>query len=201
MKKMLLVTQGLFHPSWWARKLLREILEELEGVSFHSVNSMESLPQDLESYAAMVVYVHHKTISENALHRFATWVKEGGGVLGIHTATASFKQQLLYFEILGGRFIGHGPVERFEVQPIASTVFQDIPAFSVRDELYIHELQPGITPHFVTQHRGQTVPVVWTYQYGAGRVCIAVPGHWARTLKNKTYQKVLQQGLLWASGR
>ena len=202
MKRILLVTKGLFHPSWRARKNLRKALAELGGYSFHSVSSMDALPQDLDSYAAMVIYVHHKTISPSALARFDAFVIKGGGVLGIHTATASFKQQLAYSEILGGRFTEHGPVERFEIQPVAeSMVFQDIPAFSVRDELYIHELQPGITPHFVTQHRGQTVPVVWTHPYGAGRVCVAVPGHLSRTLENKDYQKVLQQGLLWVSGQ
>jgi type 1 glutamine amidotransferase len=80
-------------------------------------------------------------------------------------------------------------------------VFQGIPAFGVKDELYIHELRPGITPHFVTLHDGQTVPVVWTQQYGAGRICVAAPGHSSRTLENKDYQKVLQQGLLWVSGQ
>lgn len=202
MGKILLVTQGLFHPSLRARKLLRKILEELEGFSIDSVASMESFPQDLESYAAMVVYVHHKRVSENALGRFDTWVKQGGGVLGVHAATASFKQQRAYSEIMGGRFTGHGRVERFEIQPLAeSTVFRDIPAFGVKDELYIHELQPGITPHFVAQHSGETVPVIWTHQYGAGRVCIAVPGHLSRTLKNESYKRVLQQGLLWVCGQ
>lgn len=202
MKTVLLVSQGLLHPSWRARKLLRKALEELEGFSLRFVRSMESLPQDLDSYAAMVIYVHHSKISENALNRFAAWVKEGGGVLGVHTATASFKQQLSYFEVMGGRFAGHGPVGRFEIQPVAkSTVFQDIPAFTVKDELYIHELQPGITPHFAAPKDGQKVPVVWTHRYGAGRVCVAVPGHSSRTLENKDYQKVLQQGLLWVSGR
>lgn len=139
MKRILLVTQGFFHPSWRARLLLQKTLEELTGFSLHSVSSMASLPQDLESYAAMVIYVHHKTISENALNRFATWVKAGGGVLGIHSATASFKQQLPYFEMMGGRFSGHGPVESFEIRPLAeSTIFHDIPAFSVKDELYMN---------------------------------------------------------------
>jgi type 1 glutamine amidotransferase len=201
MKKILLVTQGLFHPPIRARKLLRKVLEEVAGFSFHATNSMESLPPDLLSYAAMVIYLHHKRITENALNRFDTFVKNGGGVLGVHTATASFKQQLHYFKILGGRFIGHGPVGEFRIKPLAeSTVFHDIPAFSIKDELYLHEFQPGITPHLVTQHAGQRVPVVWTYRYGEGRVCIATPGHLSRTFKNKDYNKILQQGLLWVSG-
>jgi type 1 glutamine amidotransferase len=200
MKKILLVSQGLFHPPLRARKLLRKVLEELQVFSFNSVNSMELLPQDLESYAAMVIYLHHKKISKNALNCFDSFVKNGGGVLGVHTATASFKQQRQYFEFMGGRFTGHGPIQKFEINPAPeSTVFQDIGAFSIKDELYIHDFQPGITPHFVTMHTGQRVPVVWTYRYGEGRVCYASPGHLSRTFKNKDYAKVLQQGLLWVS--
>lgn len=200
MKKILFVTSGLFHPHLRARKLLRKVLEALEGFTFYSRNSMESLPHDLASYAAMVIYLHHKKISEYTLKRFEAYVKNGGGVLGVHTATASFKKQSQYFEILGGRFIGHGPVEEFKIQPLTkSTVFHDIPTFIIKDELYIHELQPGITPHLVTMHKGQVTPAVWTHQYGEGRVCIASPGHLSRTFKNKEYQKILQQGLIWVS--
>ena len=201
MKKILFVSSGLFHPPLHARQLLRKVLAEGEGLALHAIHSMESLPPNLETYAAMVIYIHHKKISENALNHFDTFVKKGGGVLGVHTATASFKQQLHYFEILGGRFTGHGPVGEFKIKPLTeSPVFHDIPAFSVKDELYLHELQPDIKPHFITQHAGQRVPVVWTYRYGEGRVCIATPGHLSRTFKNKHYHKILQQGLLWVSG-
>lgn len=200
MKRILLVTSGFFHPSWRARRLLRKVLGELDGYSFDAVNSMEALPQDMEGYAALVIFIHHKEISAGALERFDTYVNDGGGVLAIHSATASFKAQLPYFEIIGGRFIGHGPVEEFEIRPLAeSTVFQDIPAFTVNDELYLHELQPGITPHFVTTYEGQEVPMVWTYQYGEGRVCFAGPGHLASTFQNAHFRSVLQQGLTWVS--
>jgi type 1 glutamine amidotransferase len=159
---------------------------------------MEKLPNDLSGFFALVVYIHHKIISDGALKTFDAFVSNGGGILGVHTATASFKQQRHYFEILGGRFTGHGPVETFEVRPVSeSNIFAGIPAFTVKDELYIHEFQPGNDVHFTANHEGQDVPAVWTRQYGKGRVCYTVPGHTTASMRNKTYQKVLQRGLTW----
>ena len=37
-----------------------------------------------------------------------------------------------YFEILGGRFIGHGKVEKFEVRKVKDEVFGDIGNFVVQ---------------------------------------------------------------------
>ena len=39
---------------------------------------------------------------------FDGFVRAGGGVLAIHSATASFKGSPAYFEVLGGRFVGQG---------------------------------------------------------------------------------------------
>jgi type 1 glutamine amidotransferase len=201
MKKVLLVTDGIFHPPFLARKALHKALAELDGFEFQHARSMEELPGNLKDFSVLVIYVHHKKISEQALTALDEFVSKGGGILGVHTATAAFKQQLHYFEILGGRFIGHGPVEPFEVKPVPeSKIFVGIPAFTVKDELYIHELQPGIMAHFTATHEGQEIPIVWTYQVGKGRVCYAVPGHLTETMRNETYQQVLRRGLAWVSG-
>lgn len=198
MKKVLLVTDGIIHPPFLARKALHESLAELDDFEFQHIRSMEKLPHTLGDFSAMVIYLHHKKISEGALAALDDFVSNGGGILGVHSATAAYTEQKHYFEILGGRFIGHGPVASFDVNPISdSEIFDDIPAFTVKDELYIHELQPGITPHFTAMHEGQEIPVVWTYHYGQGRVCYAVPGHRTETMRNETYQKILQRGLAW----
>lgn len=198
MKRVLLVTDGLFHPPLLARKAFRDALAKVEGCSFSHISSLEKLPADLDSYAALVIYIHHKKISEAALAKLDAFVASGGGLLGLHTATASFKKEPRYFKILGGRFTGHGPVEQFSISPKSGTeVFYDIPVFDVVDELYLHELQPDIEVHFTAVHKREKVPVVWTYSYGNGRVVYAGPGHTTETLKNQTYQKLLQQGLKW----
>ena len=161
---------------------------------------MEKLPENLMDFSALVLYFHNKKISEPALAVFDNFVSNGGGVLGVHSATASFQPQRHYFEILGGRFVGHGPVEPFELAPTEdSVIFNGIPAFTIHDELYIHELQPGIEPHFTAKHEGKDIPVVWTYHYGKGKICYAVPGHTTKSLKHPSVREILQRGLMWVT--
>lgn len=197
MKKVLLVTDGIFHPPFLARKALRNALVEMDGFEFHHIHSMEKLPNNIKEFTALVIYLHHKKISENALSALDDFVSNGGGILGVHSATASFKDQRHYFEIIGGRFIGHGKVEEIRVENSKSEIFGGIGNFVIKDELYIHELQPGTTPHFTAKHEGQEVPIVWTYQYSTGKVCYVLPGHTTRSLKHPSVQEILRSGLGW----
>jgi type 1 glutamine amidotransferase len=198
MKRILLVTDGLFHPPIRARRALHHILAELDTYAFTHIRSMEKLPDTMEQYSAVVLYLHHKQISDGSLAKLDAYLSSGGGLLGVHSATASYKKSDHFFEILGGRFIGHGPVEKFSVQPTGcGQVFQNIPSFEVKDELYIHETQPGIEVHFISTYQGEEIPVVWTRVYNKGRICYAGPGHRTQTMNAAAFQKILQQGLNW----
>lgn len=199
MKKVLLVTAGIVHPPFRGRLLLHKTLLQLSGYSFDHISSLEKLPPDLESFSALVLHYHRKRISETALTRLTDFVTKGGGILAIHAATASFKKTLAYFELLGGRFVGHGPVETIKVRKVREDVFEEAQDFMIKDELYLHELQPGIVVHFTAVHAGQEVPVVWTYRYGRGKVCYAAPGHTTGSMHNQTYRQILQRGLEWVT--
>jgi type 1 glutamine amidotransferase len=198
--KILLITDGIFHPPILARTTLRKNLNQLNQFAFHHIRSMEKLPNDLQTYSAAVIYLHHKKISHNALNQLDAFVAAGGGLLAIHSATASFKQQSHYFNILGGRFVGHDKPGRLSIEHCQNdAIFPTIPSFSVQDELYRHELTANVTVHFTVKTKTADVPVVWTHQYEKGRVCYAVPGHQAQTLKNTTYQRLLQTALIWVA--
>jgi len=199
MKSVLLVSDGLLHPPWVGRWALQGFLAGMERYIIKRVRSLEQLPADLPTYAALVIYLHHKHISTAALDRFEAYLAGGGGVLAIHSPTASFKDQPRFAEILGGRFVGHGPVGAFTLEPVSppDPVFGDVPAFQVVDELYHHELQPDIQVHFTAQQQGKPIPVVWTRVHGQGRVCYAGPGHRAGSLRSAAYQEVLRRGLAW----
>lgn len=201
MKKVLLVTDGVFHPPFSALRELHRTLVAIDGLIFSHVRSLERLPDNLADYVAVVLYFHHKTISQTALERLEKFVSVGGGVLSVHSATASFKQEPRYFDILGGRFTRHGAVEEFEVRHCGGErIFPARPAFKIYDELYFHEMSPDIQVQYVTVQEGQEVPVVWTFAYGAGRVCYAMPGHTVRSMRHPAVQEILQTGLKWVSG-
>lgn len=199
-KNILMISDGKIHPPLMGRFWLRYMLAGMQGFKFAWVNSMENLLElDLTSFHGMVLYFHHKKISRTALDAFEAFVTGGGGVLAIHSATASFKDADRFTDILGGKFTGHGPVETFTLTPASteSQIFNSIPEFQVTDELYLHDLQPDIETHFTTLYEGQPVPVVWTRTHGNGRICFACPGHRATTMRVKENQLILAHGLTW----
>jgi type 1 glutamine amidotransferase len=205
MNDVLLISDGFFHPPFLARRAVRETLETTAGTHFTQVGHLNDLlGLDVERYRAMVLYFHHKQADPEAFAAFERFVRRGGGILAIHSATASFKDQAReergrYFEILGGRFTGHGPVEAFAVQPAGGIdpTFEGIKPFAVKDELYLHDLQPDIRIQFASLHEGELQPLVWTRQEGDGRVCYVGPGHRAQTMQQPPVQAILQRGLLW----
>ena len=200
-RNILLITSGWFHPPLTGRFWLRYGLTVPEFQFMH-LSSMEVLVgMDLEPFQGMVLYFHQKDISEQSLDVFTDFVSRGGGVLALHSVTASFREQSRFFEIIGGEFKEHGPVEKFEVTPVASEVevFQGIAGFTVQDELYLHDHQADIEPHFSAAHQGKTVPIVWTHTYGEGRICYSSLGHRSAVFRVPQYRELLIHGLNWVT--
>jgi type 1 glutamine amidotransferase len=197
---VLLVSAGVVHPPLTGWVWLWRFLSKQDEFRVRRVGSLEVLPRmDLRRYRGVVLYYQHASISEAALGALDSFVSGGGGALAIHSATASFKETRHYFEILGGRFTGHGPVAPFDVQPASpeDEIFGRIPAFTVKDELYLHELVSEIDVHFLAEHEGEPVPVVWTRRHGQGRVCYACPGHRTESLQVPAMREILRRGLTW----
>jgi type 1 glutamine amidotransferase len=206
MKKVLLVLAGLMHPPYRGRVWLKQTLQAIAGFSFDEVASLpEAVTRGLSDYDALVLYYHYPKVAlaDAELDAFGSFVRDGGGVLAVHSATASYKPTLGYFEILGGRFIGHRPVQPIDVRPVrvVDPIFTGVPSFTVRDELYLHALEPDIDVHFEADHEGKAVPVVWTRNAGKGRVCYLCPGHRAESIKNDSVQEILRRGMAWVSKR
>jgi type 1 glutamine amidotransferase len=147
----------------------------------------------------LVLYYHRKEITQTALDALESYTLEGGGILAIHSATASFKSTPRYHQILGGCFASHGPVERYDIRflPGIDTPFSNIPEFSVKDELYLHELETDIKVHAYTFYQRKMVPIMWTRQHGNGRVCYASPGHRSETMRAPEYINLLSRALHW----
>jgi type 1 glutamine amidotransferase len=201
---IVLVSDGLVHPPLLARFWLQRGLVSSSGRFSQRVASLESLPRlSLPSFQAIVLYVHHKTISLPALESLETFLKRGGGLLAIHSASASFRQESRYQDLLGGRFVEHGPIESFEVHPaeVQNEIFGGIGAFWVRDELYRHEYDADNRVHFATTVDQEQEPVVWTRRTGNGRVCYCALGHTPGSIRHPQTQQILRCALDWVSGR
>ena len=200
MTEILYVSDGFFHPSFRARRTVWKLLKAVPGVQVTEVKTLNYLlTLNMNRFKGIVLYVHHKHIALDTMAALAQFVQSGGGLLAIHSATASFKQEPRYFDLIGGRFTGHGPVESITIRPSAENdeIFGDIGEFTVKDELYLHDLKPDILTHFETIYQGSSAPMVWTRYVENGRCCYVCPGHRAETMQQPEIQEILRRGLKW----
>ena len=200
---ILYVSSGLTHPSLPARLAVQSALAASQRFALSRVSSLERLPfLNLDHIQAMVLYIHHKTISESALDCLERFLQRGGGLLGIHSVSASFKTEPRFHALLGGRFDKHGPVETFSVQPglVEDEIFSARGLFALRDERYLHKLVGDVRVHYASLSGGDPEPFVWTRRHGAGRVCYCAAGHTLEGVRHPAVQRILIEGLTWAAG-
>jgi hypothetical protein len=65
MKKVLLVTDGIFHPPYFGRMAVYEALRLMEEFSFQHVSSLEKLPTNLNQFSALVIYISNSKSERN----------------------------------------------------------------------------------------------------------------------------------------
>ncbi|NDJ52720.1 MAG: hypothetical protein GYB68_06505, partial [Chloroflexi bacterium] len=96
-QSVLLISDGLIHPHVAARWFLRQALS---GASLTHARSLNALHQhQLEAFQAIVLYMHHQSADPDAIALLDAFVQQGGGLLAIHSASASFKAQSEYYAI------------------------------------------------------------------------------------------------------
>jgi type 1 glutamine amidotransferase len=199
---ILLVSRGLFHPHLLARLACRRALERIPGVRITSAPTLRGLAnRDLSPYRAIVLYFHEKTIARADLDCLRAYVAVGGGLVAIHSAAASYKQQPAFADLLGGRFSLHGPVARFSVRPSTACGLPGAPLrpFAILDERYRHQMVADVTMDFVSTAGDQPEPFAWRRMFGSGRVFYLAAGHTLAGLSHPSIQSILAAGLHWAA--
>ena len=137
---------------------------------------------------------------ENGLDEF---VKNGGGVVGVH-ATDAFKKSDVYWKLFGGQFVGHGG-GKF---PIVITdkehpITKGMKRFEIEDESYRDKFHPetkGKLRHLGRIDRGsEKHSMIWVHEYGKGRLFNTGLGHDEKAWANPALQKLVVRALYWAA--
>jgi type 1 glutamine amidotransferase len=133
------------------------------------------------------------------------FVESGGGLLNLHNAMGLYPEGGLYLRLVGGRFTGHGPRERFRVDGVDQNhpVTRGVEAFTVADEQYtpVPDLE---MVHVLLRSRsddGKTGAAGCAYEPGRGRLCHLAPGHTREALLHPTYQRLMRNGVNWCLRR
>jgi type 1 glutamine amidotransferase len=145
------------------------------------------------------------------------FVHDGKGFFSLHGFCCAEQHWLPEMrEMLGGVLSHVGTPNtkvRFGKYPLKISepthpITQGASDFEHEDELYYElQTQGEIKPLMVAVHEGKEWPVLWTREYGKGRVCVSVFGHCGVQAKAKDplehtpFQHLVVRGVLWTAGR
>ena len=224
----LLLTGGIVHPFESAAPALANVLNR-HGVESTVTEDIDAGLVDLARgrFDLLTVYAlrwsmqddkyaaHRSrwglTLSPAAREAIVMHVYEGGGLLGLHTASICFDDWPEWRSVLGGTWVwgrsGHpppGPVQVRISEPDHPLV-RGLPDFTLADEVYGNlALEPDVVPLMqataIGAHAGWH-PVLWERRVGIGRVVYGALGHDATSIAHPVHSRVLARSALWALGR
>jgi len=208
MKKVLYVHGGAdFHPSQAEGELLTALLIsdgrfELDMTS--DLDALTGLPGS--QYAVVVINTTRgpDDLTPEREKGLLTFVRGGGGLVGVHAAASSFGNSRAYVEMLGCKFLYHPEFHDFKVNIVNQEHYHTtrLPDYTIADELYhLQDFSPAeATLLAQTPWQGKQMPMVYTKTYGRGRVVYLANGHDLRAWKNPEFQKLLIRAIAWTAG-
>ena len=131
----------------------------------------------------------------------AAFVERGGGFLNLHNSMGLYPPVGTYLDLVGGRYIGHGPLERFQVEVVDPDhpVTRGIGAFFVADEQHTPPYDEGRV-HLLLRNRsddGNVSAAGWVREPGRGRLCHLANGHTREALLHPMFQRLLRNAVRW----
>ncbi|HEY3411694.1 MAG TPA: ThuA domain-containing protein [Armatimonadota bacterium] len=155
---------------------------------------------NLKNYAGVVNYTTNRDLSDEQWAALKGFILGGGGYIGIHNATDTFKNQPEAIKMIGGIFVTHPaqldvPVEIAALHPVT----EGVEPFTVHDELYIMEHHPDTYTLLARTPAEGSQPIAWVREEGGGRVFYLALGHNTQVYENPNYAKLLQRGVQWAT--
>ncbi len=176
--------------------------------------------RNLDTWQWDVIVFYHMPpkISEAEQRAFLSLLDRGIGVVALHHAIAAWNQWPEYWKIIGARYFLEDTEEdgktwprstyQHDVDIVYRPVKEDHPitagleAFTLRDETYKgFRMERDVEVFLEAEHEAAQREAGWTHQYGKSRVCYLQPGHGPGCFSDARYRKLVEQAIVWASGR
>ncbi|HEX7121560.1 MAG TPA: PVC-type heme-binding CxxCH protein [Gemmatimonadaceae bacterium] len=193
---------GHHRPTERAKQILPALARN--GIDLFYTDAREDLnDEELDRYHALVLYNNHLTVEPDQLNALLRFVENGGGLVVLHCASASFQNSEEFIRLVGAAFKSHG-TGTFRAVRVAGDhpAIRGVPVFESWDETYVHTKHNPVnrTVLEVRRENGHDEPWTWVRTYGRGRVFYTAWGHDGRTWGNEGFQQLVGQGIRWAVG-
>lgn len=196
---------GMYHPFENCARILKAYLESTGDFDIEISNDRAKLTS-LDGYDVVIGYTQGGSLTDEQEKGLLEFVRNGGAFVGLHSATASFKENEGYMEMIGACFVGHGPLADISVEVEPSAREKILPrlseSFVVPDELYHLDLRTKaqLTPCMYGWWQHKKMILGYTREYGDGKVYYCGLGHDERSIKHPDTRGAVLKGLRWACG-
>ena len=206
------------HEPGHIEETLRPILEQ-SGVVAHFTVDVRALSADNLAKVKLLVILrdglqrpsddpasHYVWMTPEQQKAVEAFVTGGGAFLNLHNSMGLYPDEGEYLKLVGGRYIGHGPLERFRVEVVDAghPITRGIEDFSVADEQHTPPYDADKV-HLLLRNRSDDGKVVaaagWAYEPGRGRLCHLANGHTRESLEHPTYRKLISNAIDWCLRR
>lgn len=199
-------------------KALEEICKAENIVAEASEDPSLFNDKNLKKYDAIIFSNANNDVFDTEAQKkaFQTYIKNGGGYVGIHSSNAVERDWPWYWALVGGKFVRHAPHQEFDVvvtdKDHPSTKF--LPeVWKVDDECYYsNNLNPNINvllaadlttvedkkkSEYPGDVFGDYFPICWTNSFEGAKQWYTSLGHDAETYDDPNFRKHLTGGILW----
>lgn len=158
--------------------------------------------KNLDDFDAVLMFVSGEpALGPQQKADLLSFVREGKGLVAIHSTLSAFPSWPEFAEMLGGRAVER-PAEA-EYHRIA--VAHGFPAMSLFPKSF--RIRDNISPLLLSSHSNLRVlaksgdtPVIWTRNYGKGRVFVSQLGHENEVWDRKDVQSMMVEAIWWVMG-
>jgi uncharacterized protein len=204
--KVLVLCDDYWHPA----RVSREGLGPLAGSEFTFdwiENARDWSPDTLMRYPLAILTKSNNVsatdrtgwMTDTVQAALSDYVRNGNGLLAIHSGTSGYAQMPMLRSLLGGVFTHHPEQCPVTVTPREGHPLSDgISPFTLNDEHYFMAMDNQGTDVFLTttsEHGEQ--PGGWRRAEGKGRVAALTPGHNVEVWLHPSFQALLLNALRW----
>ncbi|MGQ9455555.1 MAG: ThuA domain-containing protein [Armatimonadota bacterium] len=201
--KVLMEVGGPYHDNPALYDMLKKKLESTGRFVLTVTDNRDELAKPaIDKYDVVLIYTTGGELTQSQEQGVISFVENGKGVVGIHSATDSFKNSDAYWKLLCGRFAGHGAgTFKVKITGKSHPVVKGMSEFQITDETYRHTWHPEAKPIVLMRREEDGEPVSWVQYYGKGRVFVTGLGHGKPAWENPAFQQLIERALDWAVGR
>lgn len=171
-------------------------------------------PEVLAATDVVMLYTTGSLPMGQMRDRMMEWVRAGGALVGVHSATDTYADVPAYIAMIGGSFDGHPWNEEVRIRiddasspmvaPFLSS--RSSSTFQIADEIYQFHTLAGDRRVLMSldagnpkMEPGREYPLAWTRDEGRGRVFYSALGHRPEVWRDPRFIGHLLAGIRWAA--